>query len=118
MENTRSLGRIGENLAASYYESCGYSVLCRNWRYRKLGELDIIAEKGNVLVVSEVKLRKDCSFAPASAAVNLKKQKRIKLLSEIYLLQNPDLLQKYLRFDVAQVDFGEKIKIDVITDAF
>ncbi len=50
------LGEAGENAAASFLQSRGYTILARNWRYGHL-ELDFVAEKGDSLVFVEVKCR-------------------------------------------------------------
>ena len=54
--NKRSLGKQGEDIAASYLENNGYRILWRNWR-RPWGEIDIVAEDVTTkeLVFVEVK---------------------------------------------------------------
>ena len=97
-----------------------------NWRYRKFGEVDIIAKKDGVTVFSEVKLRKNNLFAPACAAVNRKKQNKIRCLAEIYLTMYEVLRDTEVRFDVVQVyTEGEltrsedcKPVVDIIENAF
>ncbi|MBP9760372.1 MAG: YraN family protein [Candidatus Pacebacteria bacterium] len=49
-----SIGRIGENIIWGYLKNRGYLILDRNYR-KKWGELDIIAQKDNVLHFIEVK---------------------------------------------------------------
>ena len=61
-------GRAGEDLAADWYRRNGYEIVARNWRC-PLGELDLIARRGRVLVVCEVKARRTDAFGPAAAAV-------------------------------------------------
>lgn len=51
------LGKFGEDYAVAYLQQCGFSILCRNWRYSHK-EIDIIALEGNILVFVEVKTRK------------------------------------------------------------
>lgn len=53
-KSTRELGRLGEDIAATYLERKGYSVIERNY-LRSWGEIDIIAEKGGVVRFVEVK---------------------------------------------------------------
>lgn len=53
----RSLGRWGEDIAASALTAQGMAILARNVRCRT-GELDIIARDGDTLVVCEVKTRR------------------------------------------------------------
>ena len=43
-ENTKTIGRQGEDLAAQALIQDGYQIVCRNYR-QKYGEIDIIAKK-------------------------------------------------------------------------
>ncbi|MFM7872138.1 MAG: YraN family protein, partial [Actinomycetota bacterium] len=52
----QGLGRSGEELVASWYREHGYAVVARNWR-RRSGEIDIVARRGSLTVVCEVKTR-------------------------------------------------------------
>jgi putative endonuclease len=49
-------GRLAETLAAWYLRLKGYRILARNFRHAS-GEIDIIAQKGALLVWVEVKQR-------------------------------------------------------------
>ena len=50
----RAKGNIGEDIACVFLNRRGFRIICRNF-FRKWGELDIIAEKDNVLNFFEVK---------------------------------------------------------------
>ena len=50
----RTLGRLGEQLAADHFARLGWQILARNHRTR-FGELDLVATDGDVLVFCEVK---------------------------------------------------------------
>lgn len=52
----RTLGRLGEELAAAHLEELGFRVLERNARTRH-GEIDLIAFDGQTLAFIEVKTR-------------------------------------------------------------
>ena len=65
------LGALGERLAAKYLEGKGYRILERNFRCR-MGEIDLIALRGNDLVFTEVKLRKDASHAYDGGILSLR----------------------------------------------
>ncbi len=56
-EESRRLGRWGEDLAAEFLEGKGYRIVDRNWKCR-FGELDLVAEGGGFLCFVEVKLRR------------------------------------------------------------
>lgn len=48
------IGLLGEEIAARYLVSRGFSIIGRNYR-RKFGEIDIIAQKGSKIHFVEVK---------------------------------------------------------------
>ncbi|HVA19723.1 MAG TPA: YraN family protein [Solirubrobacteraceae bacterium] len=57
----RTLGRLGEDLAAAHFERLGFSALGRNERTR-YGEIDLIAFDGYTLVFAEVKTRRVSAY--------------------------------------------------------
>ena len=95
------LGRWGEALVAEDLRKRGYAILASGYRSR-FGEIDLIAADRGHLVFVEVKLRRDDAFAPGRAAVDLRKQARLRTTAELYLAAHPEnTLQP--RFDVAEV---------------
>jgi len=79
-----ALGRYGENLAARHLTAAGLSVLARNWRCRE-GEVDIVAREGDVLVICEVKTRRDIAFGTPLDAVTPAKAARLRRLAVRWL---------------------------------
>ncbi|MCX4547888.1 YraN family protein [Streptomyces sp. NBC_01387] len=79
-----ALGRYGEELAARTLAGAGMTVVERNWRCRA-GEIDIVARDGDVLVVCEVKTRREGSFEHPMAAVTPAKAERLVRLAERWL---------------------------------
>ena len=59
----RSVGRVGEELAAAHFTRLGFCVIARNVRTRR-GEIDLIAFDGRTLVFAEVKTRRGRSHGP------------------------------------------------------
>ena len=53
-QSTRRLGLYGEDLACKYLQANGYTILERNFRCRRFGEIDIVASKAGVLSFIEV----------------------------------------------------------------
>ena len=101
MSNNRSeKGRLGEEYAARLLEREGYRILSRNFHTR-YGEIDLIAQKGEILAFIEVKTRAADSLSRPAAAVSRQKQSRIILDAEGYLQRLPTALQP--RFDVVEV---------------
>ncbi|MGW7406790.1 YraN family protein [Streptomyces sp. NPDC054833] len=84
--NARSaLGRYGEELAARRLVEAGMTVLERNWRGGRTGEIDIVARDGDVLVVCEVKTRRSGGFEHPMAAVTPEKAGRLRGLAERWI---------------------------------
>lgn len=75
-------GKYGEDLAARRLGEAGMTVVQRNWRCGRTGEIDIVARDGDVLVVCEVKTRRAGSFEHPMAAVTPAKARRLRGLAE------------------------------------
>jgi len=63
-ELPKLFGDKSENLATQFLEQEGFIILERNYFARKLGEIDIIAQRDEVLHFIEVKSSKSDSFDP------------------------------------------------------
>ncbi|MFJ6986530.1 MULTISPECIES: YraN family protein [unclassified Streptomyces] len=77
-----ALGRYGEEVAARRLADAGMTVVGRNWRCGRTGEIDIVARDGDVLVICEVKTRKGGAFQHPMAAVTPDKAQRLRALAE------------------------------------
>ena len=97
---SRQLGRWGEEQAAGLLRGKGFQIIEANWKCR-FGELDLIAEDGAYLCVGEVKLRKNDAYGSPGAAVDWRKQEKLRAAAEVYLVQHPTKLQP--RFDVVEI---------------
>ncbi|MFJ1971569.1 YraN family protein [Streptomyces sp. NPDC087903] len=84
-QTRRALGRYGEDLAARRLTEAGMTVLERNWRCGRTGEIDIVARDGDVLVVCEVKTRRTGVFEHPMAAVTPDKAQRLRGLAERWI---------------------------------
>ncbi len=99
--NHQESGRQGEAVAARYYLNRGYHLLDHNYKTRQ-GELDLVLQKGEQIVIAEVKTRSgQLRYAP-SEAVGAAKQKRLILAAQRYLQVN-GLLDCPVRFDVVEI---------------
>ncbi len=92
-----ALGREGEQAAAEYLERNGMRVLARNWRC-SIGEIDIVAVEGRVLVVCEVKTRSGTRYGTPLEAISWKKQHRLRILAIRWLTANGVLFHE-IRID-------------------
>ena len=110
----RLLGKWGERLVAEDLRSKGWKLVETNYRCR-MGEIDLIAEKGKYLVFVEVKLRKGDRFGQAAEAVTAEKQRKLRATAELYLAEHTTGLQP--RFDVAEVyaPQGMQTKLPIIS---
>lgn len=102
---TRQIGDAGERAAAEYLESIGYAILARNYcayegGYR-VGEIDVIASKGETVVFAEVKTRKQGAMTAGVEAVDLRKQRKLIRAAYAWLAETGCKLQP--RFDVLEV---------------
>jgi putative endonuclease len=93
-------GHAGERLAAIRLQLAGYRILARRYRTR-VGEIDLIARRGQVLAFVEVKRRQDAMAA--LEAVNGRSRIRIRRAAELFLQRNPALAGLGLRFDIIVV---------------
>lgn len=103
-------GRWGEQLAASHYTRLGYEVVDRNWRTRE-GELDLVVQRGDVLVFCEVKARRTDAYGGATVAVDHRKQARIRRLAAAWLAAH-DIGWVDVRFDVVAITGVELTHIE------
>ena len=99
-QDSRRLGRWGEELAAGFLRDKGYVIRAANWRSR-FGEIDLIAEDGTYLCFVEVKLRKNAAFGSGGAFVDRRKQEKLRATATLYLARHPTRLQP--RFDVIEI---------------
>jgi putative endonuclease len=99
---------------AQWYQRAGYAVLDRNWRCPGLGEIDVVARRGEVLVVCEVKTRSSDRYGSPAHAVTPAKQARLRRLAVAWI-RDHGMSAKVIRFDVATV-VGSRI--EVIEGAF
>ena len=70
------IGKRGEKIAIDFLREKGYQILHRNWRKQR-GEIDIIAQDGQVLVFVEVKTRAGTRLAIPEANINDKKKRML-----------------------------------------
>ncbi len=101
----RSLGENGEAAAARFLKRQGCIIIARGQRDR-LGELDLVAVDGRVVVFVEVKTRRSTDKGHPADAVGETKQRRLTRLALSYLKRH-DLLEQQARFDIVSVIWPE-----------
>lgn len=116
---TTEMGRRGETAVCSYLMERGYKILTRNYRIRG-GEIDIIAQKEEILAFVEVKTRKITDAVSPLAYLHPQQQARIVRTSIVYCATyNPNwALQP--RYDAAAVmtNRGRIVSVEYIENAF
>ncbi len=90
-------GRAAEAVAAFSLMLKGYRILARRYR-TKAGEIDLVARRGKVLAIVEVKRRAD--FATGIEAVHPEAQRRIRRAAELFVRRRPSFSELALRFDI------------------
>ena len=93
-------GRLAELLCRWHLRLRGWRIVASHWRCPS-GEIDILARRGRVLAIIEVKARRD--FAIAAESVLPRQRRRIARAASAFLLTRPDLALLTLRFDVMLV---------------
>ena len=93
-------GRYAEWLCLWHLRLRGWRILARDWRCQS-GEIDILARRGSVLAVIEVKSRREMDAA--ASALTPRQRRRIARAAEAFLLSRPDLTRLDPRFDVMLV---------------
>jgi putative endonuclease len=113
------LGRWGEDAALAVYIKAGFRQVARNWRC-SIGELDLVVQKADVLVVCEVKTRSgDAGFGDGYESVTWAKRRRLRRLTQAFLAGSR-ISPRVVRFDVASVSVAASgaADVQVFQDAF
>ena len=108
-------GDKGEQLVADFLETDGFRILARNYA-RRTGEVDLIAQRGQLVVFVEVKARTQ-SFFDLTEVINRSKQKRIIAAAKSFIMEHA-LYDYGYRFDVALIENLESKAITYIPNAF
>lgn len=115
-------GRLGENIAAVFYEVNGYTIICRNYRSGH-NEIDIIAENDDSIAFAEVKTRTESpallKFGSAKSAVDVRKRERLVSAALDFIKKSGKTKQP--RMDVVEVYLdknGDLARLNYIRCAF
>ena len=115
--NNKEKGNFGETLAAKYLENLGYKIIERNWRYSRIGEIDIIAMDRDTLVFVEVKTRRTTAFGHPFEAIDDKKYNQVHSIANAYMAQS-DLKYKSCRIDGISVILSNPPEITHLRNLF
>lgn len=98
-----ALGKYGEDLAARRLGEAGMTVLERNWRCGRTGEIDIVARDGDAVVVCEVKTRRAGAFEHPMVGITPLKAERLRGLAERWVQEHGGAPPGGVRIDVVGV---------------
>lgn len=116
MAEHNELGKLGEEMAVEFLQKEDYTILETNWTFQK-AEIDIIAKKGDILAIIEVKTRSSLDFGLPQDFV---KPKKIQLLIKaVDAFVNERNLDIEVRFDIIAIHKeGKSFVIEHLIDAF
>ena len=78
----------------------GFRIIARRYR-TKLGEIDLIARRGDLVLIVEVKTRKN--LIEAMEAIAHQSERRIEGAADLWLSHQPDFGKLSVRFDMVAV---------------
>lgn len=103
---TQKFGQDSEFVVSKYLTDQNYSILERNYK-KFFGEIDIIAQKNDLIIFVEVKARKNSKISLHNLVPYTKQQKIIKV-ARFFIADRRQITQnKILRFDVALLHFQD-----------
>ena len=97
-------GVSAESRAAAYLVGRGYAIAARRFK-SQVGEVDIVARRGRVLVFVEVKARS--TLDAAAESLQPRQQRRIAAAASAWLALNPHDADSNIRFDAVLVAPGK-----------
>ena len=117
MASHNELGKWGEDVAATYLERQGYTIIERDWKSGHR-DLDIIAQEGDSVVFVEVKTRRNRLFTDPEIAVDYQKIRHLQQAANHYIKYRH--IDNDIRFDIITVvgTMNETPSIEHIKDAF
>ncbi len=120
MSTPRSrLGDSGERFAERTLEELGWKILARKWR-GEAGEVDLIADDGELVVLVEVKTRRGDEFGRAEEAVDAAKCGRLIRLGQEFMETDSAFETRYWRVDLIAITLdsaGRVVRYNHIEDA-
>lgn len=107
--HNKSIGKIGEDIAANFLEQKGYNVVEQNCQ-NKYGEIDLVCEKDDCTVFVEVKTRIGEQFGLPEDAINKNKIDKIANNAAAYMAFKTNNADMY-RIDAVCIVLDENMKL-------
>ncbi len=85
----KKIGNLGEEISSNFLKNKGFKIISRNWEKPKIGEIDIIAKKENIIYFVEVKTTaiSNPNYSPLEHLDN-RKLKKFQRIVNHYLIEN------------------------------
>jgi putative endonuclease len=116
MATHNEFGKLGEQKAIDYLKEQGYTILAQNYRYLN-AEIDILAKKGEILAIVEVKSRNMGFLEDISTVISPKKIRLLTMAANQFVVEKN--LDVEVRFDLIKViKSPKKTEIEHIENAF
>ncbi len=110
---TQKIGEIGENICVTYLTKLNFRILDRNFT-KKIGEIDVIAKKNDIIHFIEVKsiVIKNVPHETYNPAENFTKDKYMKVYKtvKLYLEENNVSREKTWQIDLYCIYIDSKNK--------
>ena len=115
--NNKVIGNKGEDMAEDYLKANGFTVLHRNWRFKRW-EVDIIANKGKFLHFIEIKTRTSSAYGKPEESISKLKMDNLLNAAEEYQYLDPQW--KFIQFDVLAITlhFNQPAEFYMIEDVY
>lgn len=103
-------------MAVRLLERNGVKIVARNVVVER-GEIDVIGQRGKMILFIEVKWRRSAARGNAAVAVTSLKRRRLLHAARVWLSANPGHADRLVRFDVVAIE-EEPFQIEWIEGAF
>lgn len=100
MAKQQEVGNRGEDIATKYLSDLGWSILERNWRYKK-AEVDVIAKQNQCIIFVEVKTKSYAFYGNPEEQVSQRKERL--LIDAAYNYMEKIKHEGEIRFDIISI---------------
>ena len=116
-KHNQRFGEIGERIAARWLTRKGWRIVYRRFKNGRR-DIDLVAQRDELVAFVEVKARKGCEFGDPVEAVNHRKQRELAKSAHVWIDRHGRTDEAY-RFDVVGVLVdGERVLVKHVEDAF
>eukprot|EP01093_Parvamoeba_rugata_P020521 TRINITY_DN9978_c0_g2_i1.p2 TRINITY_DN9978_c0_g2~~TRINITY_DN9978_c0_g2_i1.p2 ORF type:complete len:120 (-),score=27.54 TRINITY_DN9978_c0_g2_i1:339-698(-) len=116
MGKHNEFGKEGEQIAADFLKKNGYTITYKNYRFLQ-AEIDVIARKGDILAIVEVRSRSSDFIENIAETVTAKKIKLLVMAADHYITDNN--LDVEVRFDIITILKNKsKFELEHLESAF